>query len=181
MPRRPQPTYQLYKVCFCHRRATSSRPVHAAADMEKDRTACSGNRWIGIVPDLDQPVIRKIARSHFFVRVIIRRILRINHDMTIVIRGTRIIAPHVCFGHLMIRIIGPRRQLRFITKNLADFENSRRRSAIALFFSKPGLVLSGETCSPGNPIFSKQHRERSSHWRPIAAARSFKQSQLSAH
>ena len=181
MPFRPQPTYQPYEVCFRHRRAPSGRSINAAPNMEKNRAARSRDWRIGIVPDLDQPVIRKIARSHFFVGVIIRRVLWINHGMSVVIGRARIIAPNICFRHLMIWIIGPGGQLRFITENLADFENSRGRSSIALFFSKSGLVLSSETCSPSNPVFSKQHRERSSHGRPIAAARSFKQSQLSAH
>src|SRR4030095_12640114 len=68
-----------------------------------------------------------------------------------------------------------------VPENLADFENSRRRSSITLFFSKPGLILSGDTCSPSNAIFAKQRRERSSHRRPISAARSFEESQLPAH
>ena len=181
MPLRPQPTYQPYEVCFRHRRAPSGRSVNAAPNMEKNRAARARDWRIGIVSNLDQPVIRKIARSHFFVGVIIRRVLRINHDMSVVMGRPGVVTPHVCFGHLMIWIIGATGQLRFISKNLADFENSRGRSSIALFFSKSGLVLSGEPCSPGNPIFPKQHRERSSHRRPIAAARPFKQSQLSAH
>ncbi len=181
MPLRPQPCYQLQQIGPRHRRATSGRPVHATASMKKNRAARAGDWRIGIVSDLDQPVIRKIARLHFFVGVIIRRVLRINHDVSVVMGRAGVVTPHVCFGYLMIWIIGATGQLRFITKNLADFENSRWRSSIALFFSKSGLVLSGEPCSPGNPVFPKQYRERSSHRRPIAAVRSFKQSQLSAH
>src|SRR5436190_8370150 len=181
MPLRPQPCYQPHQIGPCHRRATSGRPVYAATSMKKNRAACARDRWIGIMPDLDQPVIRKIAGSHLLVGVIIRRVLRINHDMSVVIGRAGVVTPHVCFGDLMIWIIGPGGQVRFIAKNLADFKNSRRRSSIALFFSKRRLVLSDETCSPANPVFSKQRWERSSHWRPIAAMRSFKQSQLSAH
>jgi hypothetical protein len=38
------------------------------------------------VSDFNQPVIREITRAHFFVRVIVWRILGINYDMPIVIR-----------------------------------------------------------------------------------------------
>ena len=141
MPLRPQPSYQLYEVYFGHSRATSRGPIQTAPNMEENRAADSGNRWIGIVPDFNEPVIGKIARAHFFVRVIVRRILGINYDMTIVIRRPGVIAPHVCFGHLVVRVIGPRGQIRIVTKNFADLENSRGRSSIAFFLSKSWLVL----------------------------------------
>jgi len=91
------------------------------------------------------------------VCVILRRILRINHDMTIIIRRLRVIAPKVRFRHLVVRIVGSGRQLRVVSENLPDLEYSSRRSSISLLFSKAGLVLSGKARSPGNSIFSKQY------------------------
>ena len=55
--------------------------------------------------DVDQPVISKIAGPHFFVTVIVGRIFRIDHDVAVIIRRTRIIAPDVGLGHVMERII----------------------------------------------------------------------------
>ncbi|KAG0505391.1 MAG: hypothetical protein Udaeo_12750 [Candidatus Udaeobacter sp.] len=104
--------------------------------MKKDGATRSGHRRIGIVSDLDQPVIGKIAGAHFFVSVIVRRILRINYDVAIVIWRPRIIAPNVCVGDLMIRIVGARRQVRVISKNPSDLENSRGRPAVPFFFAK---------------------------------------------
>src|SRR6266702_8843657 len=143
MPLRPQPSYQLYEVYFGHSRATSRGPIQTAPNMEENRAADSGNRWIGIVPDFNEPVIGKIARAHFFVRVIIRRMLWINYDMPIVIRRSGIIAPYVRFRYLVIRVIAPGRQMRIVTKNFADLENSRRRTSVALFLSKSLLILPG--------------------------------------
>ncbi len=174
MPLRPQPSYQLYEVCFGHSRATSRGPIQTAPNMEENRAADSGNRWIGIVPDFNEPVICKIARAHFFVRIIVGRIFRINYDMAIIVRRSRVIAPDVCFSYLVIWIIGAWRQIRVVPENLADLEDSRRRSSIAFFFPKARLVLSSEACSPGNSIFAKQNRERSTHKLPISATRSLK-------
>src|SRR5207249_9048758 len=95
-------------------------------------------------------MVGEVTRTHFFVRVIIWRILRINHDVSIVIGGVRIIAPNVCFSDLMIWIVTARRQLRIVSKDLANFENSGGRAAISLLFSKTRLVLPPkQTRAPG--------------------------------
>src|SRR4030095_615813 len=125
--------------------------------MEKNRAPCTRHWRIGIMPNLNKPVIGEIARAHFFVRVIVGRILGINHDMTIIIRRLWIIAPNVRFRYLMVRIVGAGRQLRVVSENLPDLEYSSRRSSISLLFSKAGLVLSVKASSPGNSIFSKQY------------------------
>ena len=95
------------------------------------------------MPDLNQPLVSEVTRAHFFVSVIIRRIFRINQDMPIVVRRTRVIAPNVRFSDLMIRIIRSSRQVRIVSENLSDLENSRRRAAISLLLSKTRLVLPG--------------------------------------
>src|SRR6266545_129605 len=87
---RSQPGDQLHKVFLYHRRATSSRPIHAAADMKENRAPCAGHWWIRIVANLNEPVISEIARAHFFVCVIIWRTLRINDDVAIVVRRATI-------------------------------------------------------------------------------------------
>jgi hypothetical protein len=61
VPFRTKPGYQLYKIFLCHRRAASGRPIYAAADMKKNRAPCPGHWWIGIVANLNEPVISEIA------------------------------------------------------------------------------------------------------------------------
>jgi hypothetical protein len=61
MPVRSKPGDELYKIFLCHRRATSGRPIHAAADMKKNRAPCAGHRRIRIVANLNEPVISEIA------------------------------------------------------------------------------------------------------------------------
>ena len=68
--------------------------------------------------------------------VIVRRIFRINHDVTIVIRRTRVVAPNICVGNLVIRVIGARRQVCLVSKHLSDRENSCGRAAIS-FLRRP--------------------------------------------
>src|SRR5206468_12589491 len=120
-------------------------------------------------------------RAHFFVCVIVRRILRVNYDMPVVVRRARVIAPNVGLRYLMVWIVATGRQMRFVSKNLPDLENACRRATIALFLSKAGFVLAGEAGAPGEPVFSKQHRKWSSHCAPITAVRAFKEPQLAAH
>jgi hypothetical protein len=174
MAPRSQPGDHLYEGLLRHRCAASGWPIYTASNVKKNRAARAGHRRIRIVPDLDQPVIREIARAHFFVRIIVGRIFRINHDMAIIVRRSRVIAPDVCFSHLVIWIIGAWRQIRVVPEDLADLEDSRRRSSIAFFLSKARLVLSSEARSPGNSIFAKQNRERSTYRLPISATRSLK-------
>src|SRR4026207_395154 len=181
MPFRSKPGNQFYKIFLRHRRATSGRPIHAAPDMKKNRAACAGHGWIGIVANLNEPVISEIARAHFFVCVIVWRILRINYDMPVVVRRARVIAPNVRLRHLMVWIVATGRQTRIVSKNLTNLENACRRATIALFLSKTGFTLTREPGAPGEPVFSKQHRKRSRHRAPITATRAFKEPQLAAH
>src|SRR6266487_3501502 len=181
MPFRSQPGDQLYKIFLCHRSAASGRPIHAAADMKKNRAPCAGHWWIGIVADFGEPVISKITGTHLFVRVIIRWILWINHNVPIVVRRTRVIAPNVRLRHLMVWVVAAGRQTRLVSKNLANLENACRRATIALFLSKTGFIFPREPGPPGEPTFAKQHRKRSSYRTPVPASRSFKDSQLAAH
>ena len=83
---RSQPRNQLYEVFLRHCRTACGWPIHAAANMKKNRASRAGYRRIGIMPDLNQPMIREVTRAHFFVRVIVGRVLRIDDDMPIVIR-----------------------------------------------------------------------------------------------
>src|SRR6266481_4604145 len=143
MPFRTKPGDQFYKIFLCHRRAASGWPVHAAADMKENRAPCAGHWWIGIVADFDEPVISKITGTHLFVRVIIRWIFWINHNVPIVIRRSRVIAPNVCLCHLMVWIVAAGGQVCLVTKNLTNFENACRRATVAFFLSKTRLVLAG--------------------------------------
>src|SRR5438046_10701465 len=97
-----QPCDQLHEIWLCHRRTARGRPINTAPNMKKNRAACAGYRRIGVVSDLDEPMIRKITRAHFFVRVIVRRILGINYNMAIVIRLPRTLPPDVSLGSLLV-------------------------------------------------------------------------------
>src|SRR6476660_6128335 len=81
----------------------------------------------------------------------------------------------------MIGIVSSRWQVRIVSKYLPDFENTCRRSTIALFLARTRLILSGEPRAPCQSAFAKQGWERSSYTSPLSAARSFKYSQLPAH
>src|SRR5437764_8829156 len=113
--------------------------------------------------------------------VIVRRIFRINHDVAIVVGRSRIIAPNVCIGHLMIRIVAAGRQLSVISEDLSDRENSCGCTTVSLFFVQPWLVLTCDACSPCKSILAEQYGKRSGHNVPVAAARPLKQSQFTAH
>src|SRR5437773_1545856 len=171
---RSQPRDQLHQIFLRHRCAASGWPILTAPNMKKNRASCPGYGRIGIVSDLNKPFIREIARAHFFVSVIVWRILRIDHDMAIVIWRARVIAPNVCLRDLMIRIVPAGRQVRIVSEDLSNFENSSRRATISLFLSKTRFVLPGKPRAPGNAVLAKQHWERSSHRSPIVTARSFK-------
>ena len=181
MSLRSQPSDHFYKVVLRHGRATGRRPIDAAPDVKKDCATRSGHRRIGIVSDLDQPVIGKISRAHLFVSVIVRRTFRINYDVAIVIGRTRIIAPNVCVRDLMIRIVCAGRQLCVVSKDLSDRENSRRRAAVSFFFAKTWLVLTQDPGPPCKTTLSELHRKRPAHNPPLAAARTLEQAQLAAH
>src|SRR5438552_5587303 len=148
MPFRTKPGDQLYKIFLCHCRAASGRPIHAAADVKKKRAPCAWHWWSRTVADLDEPVISQITGTHLFMRVIIRWILWINHNVPIVIRRSRGIASNVCLSHLMVWIVATGGQVSPITKNLTNFENACRSSTVGFFLPKARLGLSGQSCAP---------------------------------
>ena len=137
-----QPGNHFHEVILRHGGAAGCRSVHTAPDVKKDGAARSGHWRIRIVPDVDQPMIGKISGPHFFVTVIVRWILRINYDVSIVIWRSRIIAPNVCVGNLVIRIIAAGRQVRVVPEHLTNLENSRGRATVSFSFAKTWLVLS---------------------------------------
>src|SRR5258708_16115008 len=154
---RSKPVNQFYKIFLRNRRATSGRPIHSAPDMKKNRAAYAGHGWIGMVANMDEPVISEIARAHFFVCVIVRRILRVNYDMPVVVRRARVVAPNVRLGHLMVWIVATGRQTRFVSKDLANLENACRRATVAFFLFKTRPILPPEPGAPCHPAFFKQH------------------------
>src|SRR6476646_2198108 len=156
MSLRSQPGNDFHEVILRHGGAAGGRSIHSAPDVKKDGATRSGHRRIGIVPDLDQPVICKISRTHFFVTVIVRRILRINYDVVIVIWRPRIIAPNVCIRDLMIRIVGASRQVRVVSEDLSDLENSRGRPAVSFFFVEAWLALTRDARSPRETTLAEQ-------------------------
>src|SRR4051812_27317894 len=103
MLRSAQPRNRFHQLRLGHCPAAGRRPVFAAANMEKNRAAGAWNWRIGVVSNVDEPMISEIARAHFFVAVIVRRIFWIDYYMPVVIRRTRIIAPDVSLGYVMER------------------------------------------------------------------------------
>ena len=126
------------------------------------------------MPDLNQPLISKISRAHFFVAVIVWRIVWINDDMPIVVGRSRIVTPYIGFGYLMVGVIAPRGQMRVVSKDLTDLEDASRRSSVTLLFLKSRFILTSESPAPGDAIFSKEYRERSGNRSPSPAARTLK-------
>ena len=165
---RTQPAHKPHQIRFSQRRATGRWPIHSTTNVKKDCTAIAGHWRVGIVSNFDQPAISKIAASHFFVAIIIRRIPRVDHDMPIVIRRTRIVAPDIGFGHLMKWIVCSRWQRGIIGKNFADSENACGRSTISLMFSQARFILTNDPTPPGQPIFPEQGRNWSSIGAPLA-------------
>ena len=125
-------------------------------------------------------MIGEITGPHFLVTVIIRRIPRIDHDVPVVVRRTRIVTPDIGVTYLMERIIGPRRQRRIVGVNFANSKNPGRRSTIALVFAQPLLALSGDPAAPGQSFLAKQHRHRSGLESPLVAC-FVEQKQMSPH
>src|SRR5580700_3429081 len=56
-----QPGHNFRQVRLGHGGATGGRPINAASNMKKYRAACAGDRWIRIMPNINQPVISEIA------------------------------------------------------------------------------------------------------------------------
>src|SRR4029078_1861918 len=102
-------------------------------------------------------------RRDFCMVVIVRLILLIDYDVAIIIRRPRIIAPNVCVGDLMIRIVAAGRQVCVVPKDLSDLENSRGRTTVSFSFAKAWLVLTQDACSPRKTILTEQHGKRSGH------------------
>jgi len=169
MFRRAQPAHKPHQIRFGHRCATSRRPIDSTPNVKKDCTTVAGYRRIRVVPDFDQPAICEIAAPHFFVAVIIGGISRVDYNMPIVIRRSRIVAPDIGFGYLMKWIACAGWQCGVIGKNFADFENACRRSTISLVFPQPRFILARDATPPGQPIFSKQDRHWSGMRTPLAA------------
>ena len=168
------------KISFSHGGAPGGRPVNAAPNVKKNCAPRTRHRRIGIVPDFNEPMISEIARAHFFMRVVVRRIFWIDHDMTIVVGRSGIITPDVGLGDLMVRIICAGRQSCVIAENLADLKNTSWGAAVPLHFAQPGFILSGPTRSPGQTAFAKQYRNRRSDRGPGATARPFEELERSA-
>src|SRR5437588_2915386 len=106
--------------------------------------------------------------------VIVGLIFRIDHNMAIVIRRARVIAPNVCLGDLMIRIVASVREMRIVSEDLSDFEDSSRCAAISLFLSKTRLVLYGKARAPGDAVLDEQRWKRSSHSSPVSSVQPLK-------
>jgi hypothetical protein len=93
----------------------------------------------------------------------------------------RVVAPHIGFGYLTIRIIASGWQISIVTKNLADSENACRRATVALPFPQSRLVSTGQTGAPSETIPAKQRRKWGGNRCPIAAGRSSTKLKLSVH
>lgn len=149
--------------------------VYAAPDVKKNRAARARNWGVGIVSNLDEPVISKISGFHLFMRVVIGRLLGVDNDVTIVIGRARIIAPNVSFANLPVGIIAPRGQFRVVPKYLADFEDACRSAPIAFLFSQSWLILTSQAHSPGQTILAEQNRKGAAGGVPIASVGSLEQ------
>ena len=109
--------------------------------------------------NLNEPVISEIARAHFFVCVIVWRILRVNYDMPVVVRRARVsrskCPPPSPDG---MDSQPPAGRVRFVSKNLANLENACRRATVALFLSKTLAHFAPRARCPRRARLFKQHR-----------------------
>jgi hypothetical protein len=71
----------------------------------------------------------------------------------------------------MIRKVAAWRQVRVVSKDLSDLEDSRGRPAVSFFFAKAWLVLTGDSRSPRETILAEQDGKRSALNLPITAVR----------
>src|ERR1044072_2926966 len=111
--------------------------------MKKNCAPRPVHRWVGLMSNLNQPMVRKIARPHCFVTVIVRRIRWIDDDVAIVIWRPWIIAPDVGFGDLMIWIFAAGGQFGVVSKNFADGKNSCGRATVACLLVHAWFTLTG--------------------------------------
>ena len=61
------------------------------------------------MPDFDEPMIGKIAQSHFGLAIPGRWVVRIDHYVLVIVRIGEIVDPGICGGHRVIRIVCPGR------------------------------------------------------------------------
>lgn len=138
------------QVGFREGGAASRGSVWPAAEMKEDGAAGPGNRFIAVVPDLDEPAVGEIAVAHLLLFEPGRRLLRIDHDMLVVERAEGgIIDPGVRLRDRPVGVFRPGGQLRIRGIDLADPENAGGGAFVALLLDGRAEALAGHADAPG--------------------------------
>src|ERR1700694_4639728 len=131
VPGGAQPGDHSNKIAFGHGCATGRWAAYPAPNMKKDGAALPRNRWVGIVPNFNQPAISEVVMPHFLLLEPWRRVLGIfDRDEAIVIGALHIIDPRVRARDLMKGVIRTRRELRIVGIDFSNSKNSSRGAAI---------------------------------------------------
>lgn len=157
MPRRPQPLDDLDEVWFIHCSAATGRTVWAAPDVEKNGTARTRHRRVGVVPDLEKPFIGKVSVAHFlFFKPRGNTFPGVDHHMPIVEGIGWIVRPRIPSPHLVVGNTCTRRGLGRIAIELANRKASGGSPAIPLLLELSPGVEQG-TPAPGKPLATQQY------------------------
>jgi hypothetical protein len=76
--------------------------------MEEDGTAKPGYRGVSVMPDFNQPAIRKVSPAHFLFLKPRRRITQVNGHVLVVIAVMYVVHPSIPFANSVEWIVGTR-------------------------------------------------------------------------
>jgi hypothetical protein len=136
--------------------------------MEENSASETGDRWVGVVADFNEPAICKIAVPHLLFFKPIRRIRGIDYDMLVVITTVQVIDPGISWTNRMERVVGTRRKGLIICIDGTDLEYSRRRAVVAFEFLRTTALTNQRAATPGKPMFAKKYGNRRSDRLPYA-------------
>ena len=121
------------------------------------------------MPDFDEPAMRRIVQAHFLFLKPRRRIVRVHHNMLIVVWQGWIVDPCVGLRDRVKWISCAIGQGRIVGIDLANPENACRRAFVAFGLLGSGLVRAKNTASPGEATLAVEHAKRGRGWTPRPA------------
>src|SRR6516225_2631733 len=104
----PEPANYLHQILFCHGRTPCRRTLGPAPNVEEDGAAKPGYRRISVMPDFNQPAVRKVSSAHFLFLKPRRRITQVNSHMLVVIAAVYVVDPSIPFPDRVKWIVGTR-------------------------------------------------------------------------
>lgn len=164
-----EPADDSEQIRFRHYGAPEAGAVRGAAEMKKNGAAGAWDWRIGIVADFDEPAVSGVAEAHalFFEPCWWNGVCR-EADMAIVLWEAGIIDPCIAFGDRDEWIIGSSGKRGVGGIDGAEEKNACRSTAVFFHFSSTGLVLTEQSVSPCESIFSEEDRCRNAYGFPSA-------------